>query len=574
MSYLLEILGRGLLAELAAAFRPFLRDDGRYSTAELREACREHGDDPATHTRLGTRHLAERDTAAAGESFRRALEIDAANLRAHVGLACVHDEVGRTDQALRQLQEAAEHHADDPAVQFGIGFCLEKLGRVGEAAAAYRRALETAPSLRNAHERLAAIHVQQDEWPAAIEHYEQICSCQPEEIDSRLMLANLYLRVGRHQDAIRCYQTALTLDPDQWEPQNDLVTACDQAGLYYEAIDQLRSMIQERPCAENHLRLGDLYVKVGRAEDALAEYLGATRVNPDYLEAAIKVGTSYLRGGGYEEAAKWFHRALEINDRLLSAYVGLSVAQTEAGRPDEARETLELAAGVEPNSTLLFSEIARLHLRCGAARQVSRYLDPSAAAASGSGPAAGSAGDLLARQIERYQTAAKEHPNYADLHYQLGLLLRHCGRKEEAIAAFTAATRINPNYEKALTKLGLFQQEIGRSDEALHVLRRALVADPESAELHYRLGLIFADRYKFDLAVQQFEFAAAREPENLEFRANLALALQNMGLLDRAESSWRVLCDVASQTEAGREIIAEALRLPPQSGLRPQPKSP
>ena len=35
MSYLLEILGRGLLAELAAAFRDLLRDDGRYSTQEL-----------------------------------------------------------------------------------------------------------------------------------------------------------------------------------------------------------------------------------------------------------------------------------------------------------------------------------------------------------------------------------------------------------------------------------------------------------------------------------------------------------------------------------------------------------
>ena len=38
MSYLLEILGHGLLAELSAAFSDLLHDDGHFSTAELRQA--------------------------------------------------------------------------------------------------------------------------------------------------------------------------------------------------------------------------------------------------------------------------------------------------------------------------------------------------------------------------------------------------------------------------------------------------------------------------------------------------------------------------------------------------------
>ena len=142
--------------------------------------------------------------------------------------------------------------------------------------------------------------------------------------------------------------------------------------------------------------------------------------------------------------------------------------------------------------------------------------------------------------------------------YRLGVLLRHSGRNDEAVDAFRAAVRINPNYEKALTKLGLLLHELGRPDEAIDALKRALVLDPESADLHYRLGLIFADRYKFALALQQFEHAARREPENPEYHANLALALQNMGLLDRADASWQVMCDVASETEEGRAIITKA----------------
>ena len=59
MSYLLEILGRGLLAELAAAFRGMLRDDGHYSTAELEQAVAGSPDDGSACRRLAIRRLAD-----------------------------------------------------------------------------------------------------------------------------------------------------------------------------------------------------------------------------------------------------------------------------------------------------------------------------------------------------------------------------------------------------------------------------------------------------------------------------------------------------------------------------------
>ena len=97
MSYLLEILGRGLLAELSAAFRDLLQDDGRYSIAELRSAFQNSRDDPSAAIMLGTRYLANRDYAAARQTLEAALAIDPASLAARVGLACLCDELGRTE---------------------------------------------------------------------------------------------------------------------------------------------------------------------------------------------------------------------------------------------------------------------------------------------------------------------------------------------------------------------------------------------------------------------------------------------------------------------------------------------
>lgn len=106
-------------------------------------------------------------------------------------------------------------------------------------------------------------------------------------------------------------------------------------------------------------------------------------------------------------------------------------------------------------------------------------------------------------------------------------------------------------------------QEVGEPDQAVEVLRTALVEQPRDIALHYQLGLIFADGNKFSLSLEQYEAALREEPHNIDVQANLALALQNMGLLDRAAASWETLIETASQSERGRGVLETALRAGP-----------
>ncbi len=559
MSYLLEILGRGLLAELASAFRDVLPDDPHHSDAELRDAATANPGDAALATRYGVRCLNQRDYTAARRIFEAALIARPYDLPALVGLACVNDEIGRIDESIEHLETAHAVASQDPTVMFAQGFCYEKRGDVDRAFSCYEQCQKVAPNLRNAHERLAALHLKMDDIDSAIAEYEQICWHEPGEAVPLLTLANLFLQAGRYREAIQRYQTVLTIEPDNWEARDDLVAAYEEAGLVHEAIQELHRLMSDQPdFADNHLRLGDLYGKLGKEDQALVEYKMAVDMSPDYLEAVVKVGTTHLRRGEHEDAALWFNRSVEINDRLLTAYVGLGIAQHELGQHDEALASLEMASNVEPNSTLLFSETARLHLKMGVQKQSDRYLSPQKIAQLDSLPAAGAAEDLIDCQIDRLRAMLRERPNYADLHYRLGLLLKHRGNLDEAVECFEQATAINPNYSKALIQLGLSLQSLGRSDEASDILHQALAADPGSVELHYQLGLIFADRHQFALAVEQFEEAMRGDCHRIEFHANLALALQNMGLIDRANATWQTLCDLAEESTAGRNILERA----------------
>lgn len=456
MSQLLEILGRGLLAELRAAFRDLLVVNGPTSGGAQGDAADGPSAEAARHQVRGLTMLASKDLRQAREAFAEALKIDARDRVSRVGLACVLDELGLTRDALEQLHESLEHFPGDAATLYAIGFCLERLGEPEEAATFYRSALAVAPRLRNARVRLAAISLRLDNVAQAIEQYEDICFHDPTDIGATLALACMHLRTGNVDEAVRRFEFAIAIDPANWDARDQLVRSLIEARRYDEAIDRQKTLVAERPeCGDLRLQLGDLYHNVGQEQEALWQYQRAFELNPDYLEAITKIGTCRLRMGELAAAAEAFCRAIELNDRVLGAFVGLSAAQVAAGKTEQARETMDLASAVEPNSTLLFGEVARLHLQLGPVREAERYLSPRAVVASPAGPNKPAVADMVNRQIENIRGALLRHPDHADLHYRLGVLFRHQGKLEDAIASLQKATAINPQYTAANVKLSL-----------------------------------------------------------------------------------------------------------------------
>jgi len=545
MSSLLEILGRGLLTELSTAFRVPLREDADLPTPQLQRLVQQDPHCPEQHRRLGLRLLAERCWSPAREQFLETLRLDPHDRVARLGLACALDELGQTREAIRHLGADHEHNPDDGSTLFALGFCHEKIGDTDAAIKCYEDTLEVAGQIRNAHERLAAIYLRLDNVPMAIRQYEHLCWCEPGDVAAALTLANLHLRAGNHEEAVRRFEFALTIDPDNWDAQDDLVSAYVQAGRHDEAVAALQQLIEQRPeCADQHLRLGELFEATSQHDLARQSYACAVQLNPDYLQATIKLGTALLREGSMTEAAQLFARAIEINDRILEGYVGLGVAQQAAGATEDALATFEMAAGIEPNSVLLFAEMARLQLQTAAAQQAQRYVSPQAVMAHPLGPPHAHVEDLIARQVHHLRNALRQFPNHADLNYRLGLLLRHAGDLAGAITAYRSAVAINPNYVKALTKLGICLRESGRVDEAIATFTQALHADAQSVDLHYQLGLLYADHSEFSLALEQFERRLEHDPHHVATLANLALCLQDMGLLDRAAATWMALTDL------------------------------
>jgi tetratricopeptide (TPR) repeat protein len=561
MSYLLEALGRGLLTDLRSAFENQLprlaEDDAEVLRARL--AASPTSVDLAL--RFGLSCLRQMRLSDARRAFETAGQIDQTSAQPYLALACVYDELGQIDMAVSQLCAARERDPDDPAIAFALGLCQERAGRGELAKVAYRTAATLCPHLRNAHERLAAIALQERDWTGAIGAYERLAELEPGDLDILLTLGNLYLEVHRPDEAVQVYQRALLIEPEASDGALTRADALVAEGQLTEAIRTLERLIQKYPgLAPFHLRLADLYAQAGDDARAVAQYRTAIETQPGFLEATVKLGTQHMRQGRLMDAAVTFSRAVELNDRLIAAFAGLGVAQHGCGRTQEARTSFDLAAGLEPSSTLLFSEAARLQLQAERAER-----DPDLLAEDDD-PAPDEA-LLLDEALRRHEQALLQHPNHADLHYRYGLLLRQRGRHPEAIQALRNAVTINPHYSKALIKLGIALKESGDVDDALATFQQAVRLNHKFVDLHYQLGLLFSQRSQFQLALDEFEQAVVGSHGNPEFRAHLALTLQNLGLLDRAAATWQSLRELRPAPVHQLAAREHALR-------RAQPRSP
>lgn len=558
MSHILEIVGRGLLTELTAAFRDVLVEDANVSTQELVGAVERDDGDGYAFIRLGIRGLNVHDVAGARNSFERALELAPTSNVARVGLACALDESGHPQEAIKHLLKGLANQRDNAALLFGLGYCSERCGQTPEAIEYYVDALQVCPGLRNAHERLAAIYVSKGAFGGAVKHYEKLCASSSEELTCHLSLGNLYVKQGRYDEARDRYLSVLAAGADVAKSGREGANSAEGCGSAESRIAELeRRVAGDRTNVAWRMELGDLLARAGRIDDAIEQYGHVVQLRPQYLDAYVKIGTCHLGRGRYESAAPWFGRAVELNDNLLAAYVGLGVSQFEAGHLRDAEATFKAASQVEPNSSMLFSEVAKLQLKSMAAEQVDAYWGPMAGGkvdAERSAPA----DELLDRQIAKHREGLRARPHHADLHYQLGLLLRQRGQLAGAAESFQKALSINRNYLKAIVKLGITQFEMGHEDVAVKTFRAALEDHPHDVELHYQLGLIFADQNKFVQAVEQYESALRQDGQNVDLHAHLALALQNMGLLDRAAACWETLCEAASETESGRAVLEAA----------------
>ncbi len=542
MNHVLKLLGKGLDVSLEDLLADFLSVNLTDTVEQLSQQCQQGPQSGDLLYRLGLAHLSAQRYEEAVMHLAQAISCQPGHQGAHVGLAVVHDAIGNLSRSLDHLEAASRIGSPRVELLFAMGLFCERLGRTSAATQHYKVLLKFDSTFTQARHRLAAIAIFKGEFDDAIEQYHLCLDDQPGLAWIRSGLGHLYFLHGLYGPAIEQYQTAIAMQPENWALGDDQIEQMVADGHIEDAIEHLEYMLaQQGPFADLHARLGDLYGKAGRDEEAVNQYHAALDIEPEYMEAMIKLGTHHLINGRWTDAAEALNRSAQMNDDLLLNYVSTAVSQLADGDLEAADNTFELAAAVEPNGTLLLTETVRLQEKAFGDDQ----YDPSTALEL---PVTTMEVDifnasLLRRQIERHSQHIRMRPELADLRYRYGILLRYEGRVAEAAEQFEKALELNRSYTDAAIRLAFCRSELGRMKLGWTTLKNALNVPASAIDLHYRLGLMYVDSKKFEHAIRQIE-SADETASSEKIRTGLLLSLQNMGLVDGVSATWRSLCRI------------------------------
>jgi Flp pilus assembly protein TadD len=184
---------------------------------------------------------------------------------------------------------------------------------------------------------------------------------------------------------------------------------------------------------------------------ALDEYIAVQQEDADWPTGKLNIGNLYLRLGRFDEAVAAYRQALKLDPQLASAWVNLADAWRIQGREKEAEDTLRAGLTKLPRSADLLHALGLAQVRKG---------DKTAALAS----------------LAQAARLAPERPRYA---YVWAVALHSAGRSDEALKVLREADKRHPYDISLLGTLVSIERETGNTKAALTHARKLSEALPD-----------------------------------------------------------------------------------------------
>jgi TolB-like protein/Tfp pilus assembly protein PilF len=215
-------------------------------------------------------------------------------------------------RAVDYFQEAIRIEPDFAAAYAGLSRAWSERGVWGAktyaevetpAREAARRALQIDPTNSSAHTSMCMILINYDHnYSAAEEEVKRAIEIDPGSAEAYVAYGWLLQVLGRHEEVRQKMEKAEQLDPASSKIQGDFGRMLYRARKYDEAEKHLKRSIELDP--NNHgsyLRLGDVYMEMGRSGDAIAMFEKSQSIQPQGAHA-LRLAVAYARMGNRQAA--------------------------------------------------------------------------------------------------------------------------------------------------------------------------------------------------------------------------------------------------------------------------------
>jgi tetratricopeptide (TPR) repeat protein len=137
--------------------------------------------------------------------------------------------------------------------------------------------------------------------------------------------------------------------------------------------------------------------------------------------------------------------------------------------------------------------------------------------------------------ITRLEGAVSLDGEFAEAHYNLGVIYEDLGRYDKAESSFSRAVRANPKLTEASASLGRIYLLRGNTAKAKEFFNTQLTADPKNKDIRNKLAEILRLEKNYPAAHAQVKQVLFVDPDNIEAYKTLALIFMDEGKTDMAK---------------------------------------
>jgi tetratricopeptide (TPR) repeat protein len=195
----------------------------------------------------------------------------------------------------------------------------------------------------------------------ALRVFEKAVQLLPEDTDCRSNLGTALRRQGRLEEAATAFRFALRLKPTIPELWNNLGNVQKDLGQFADAITSYRRALALRPhFPQPHNNLGNVLLSIGKLDEAVLSYRQALALEPGYVDAHVNLGIVLRLKNRTPEAEESCRRALQFASNSASALRLLAELRSDQGEFATAEKLYEQAIAIEPDCPEGWAGIAGL----------------------------------------------------------------------------------------------------------------------------------------------------------------------------------------------------------------------
>lgn len=480
---------------------------------------------------------------------------------------------GKFEQALAELNRAAELDPQSPHIQNLLGVILAKLGRLEEADVAYTRALALDSNFEPARKNRALSAYSRGQYEFAAQEFAALAKLRPRDAVPRLFLGLDALRRSDFPVARAHLIEARRLAPENAQALLALTRTYFALGEREQALESSAAFRKLKASSNERFEMAALLELFGAHNEAAQLFAELRKEQPGSYAVAFNLALSLYRAGRMGEALKVTDQLLadatppgellNLHGRILN----------RLGRFAEAREWFRRAIEAEPMNSGHYLDLSTVLSNVGEAEEAESVVNEGLERGAERAPLLVQLGLLYQRRDRRveaerlFREAIATAPQRGSGYLALASLQAASGRRHEALSTLERAVASLPSNPYLLCFYAglLFEksEEIrpGDLDQAVESLRRALEVNPFYARAHYLLGKLYFRRGEFEPARKHLEKSLAFDPGQINAYYQLSLIARQQGDRAKAAELSRTYQKLTRESNAGfEESIAEAAR--------------